>query len=268
MTRGWALLVILVGCNDGNLGPIDAGPLRDLASTDQAVNPADRDGDGLDDDVEGQLAIRYLPFLSLAAGDDCPVSGLAVRVTPAATSPFVMIRYAWLFDRECDNVAREGAGGSISLYVNPDLSAASGIIGMRAIAREGTGCQNISTCGQCLGQFTCASVQGGPMPAVWAGMDSHALYVDRVESCIQTNQCAATCTDASMSAAPPIVNVGEPGRPLINDLTTQGFITAANGWQSPTLMHYDPWSGLPFGAIAAVSDLLDGLAIDPPSCSP
>ena len=259
-------VLLLAACNAGALPPFDAGPPADLVSSDQAVNPLDRDQDGIDDATEAQIAMSYLPFLSLSGNDLCTTSGLAVRVTPSAMPPLVMVRYAWLFDAECDNVPNEGSGGSISLLVNPGVVGAAGIIGVRAIAREGTGCQNISTCGQCLGQLTCATLGG--LPAVWAGLDSHALYVNSTESCIPVTVCAAECDDAAMSAAPPMVNVGEPSVPLIHDLTDQGFITAANGRQSMSLMHYDPWGGLPFGAIAPVSDLLDGVAIDPPICTP
>lgn len=259
-----SVLLLVAACHTGAL-PFDAGVV-DLAGQDHAVNPADRDGDGIDDGVEMQIALTYLPFLSLSPSDGCPVSGLAVRVTPASVSPLVMVRYAWLFDRGCDATPVAGSGGSFSLVIDPIDGGAAGIVSLRAVGREGTGCQNLSTCGRCPGQLSCATLGG--LPAVWAGVGSHALYVDRTLSCVQTSECAALCTDAARSAAPPIVNVGEPGAPLVGDLTTQGFITTANGWQSSALMHYDPWSGQPFGVIASVAEMLSGVEIDPPVCLP
>ncbi len=50
------------------------------------------------------------------------------------------------------------------------------------------------------------------------------------------------------------MNAGEPGKPLVNDLTTDGFINAAEGWTEPSLMSYDPWSGQDFGTAGNVAD--------------
>ncbi len=57
----------------------------------------------------------------------------------------------------------------------------------------------------------------------------------------------------------------EPCFPLVNDLTTQGFITAANGWTEQALFHYDPWGGQPFGGADVIaSDLTDPAFATPP----
>ena len=64
------------------------------------------------------------------------------------------------------------------------------------------------------------------------------------------------------------MNVGEPAKPLVKNLTTEGFITAANGWSEPTLMNFDPWKAGKFGGAGDVSsDLVDdAFVVDTTSC--
>jgi hypothetical protein len=66
--------------------------------------------------------------------------------------------------------------------------------------------------------------------------------------------------------APPIVNAGEPGHPLVGDLTTQGFITAQNGWKNMELFHFDPWADKTFGGAGNISHDLVDPAYDTPAC--
>jgi hypothetical protein len=102
-------------------------------------------------------------------------------------------------------------------------------------------------------------------PAVWAGQNRHAIYVNRPVSCTQTLPCQVSCEDAA-PAMPPIVDVGEPDAPTVHDLTDAGFIRPELGWMSPELQHYDPWGNAPFGALPPLSTLLTGAKIDAPAC--
>jgi hypothetical protein len=255
--------LLLLGCGDDTA--VDLGA-PDLSAADLNVLAGDSDHDGLTDDEELALAANYLPFLSGAPDDMCPVSGLVVRVTPIAPAPLVALRYAWLFDRRCDGVPVEGDGGAFVVFVDPRVPAPAGQISLRGNATPGSACQRFSTCGQCSGQPICATLGGEP--AVWAARDRHAIYVDRPLSCTQVSPCEETCEDAPATAHPPIVDVGEPTAPTVRDLTDAGFVRPENGWTSPSLLHHDPWGGAPFGALPPIAELLTGASADAPVCLP
>ena len=257
-----ALALVLAGCGGAAAVP-DLGA-RDLAVGERTITADDRDGDGLADAEEARLAAAYLPFLSLAADDPCPTSGIVYRATPLALAPLVALRYAWLFDEECGARTRAGAGGGFTVVVDPRRAAPDGDVALRALAWGGSACQRISTCGRCLGQSPCATLGG--VPAVWAARGAHAVYVDRPSSCTQIGACAADCVDATAPAMPAMVNVGEPEVGLVRDLTTDGFIRPELGWKSPELLHYDPFGQAPFGASPAIATMLDGPSGDPPVC--
>jgi hypothetical protein len=67
----------------------------------------------------------------------------------------------------------------------------------------------------------------------------------------------------------PMDNAGEPDHPLVHDLTTAGFITAANGWKEAALMHFDPWKPGKFGGAGDVSaDLVDSAFVSDTTACP
>ena len=263
MIRGLLALALVAGCH-GN-GASDLGA-PDAAVADLEVLAGDSDRDGITDADETSLAVVYLPFLSPAPDDDCPTSGLIVRVTPSDLAPLVELRYLWLFDRSCDaTTVRDGDGGAFVAVVDPRLPAPDGIISLRGISRPGDFCQRLSSCGRCPGQLSCAALNG--TPAVWAGRDRHAIYVDRPISCTQMQPCLVICEDAPTAAMPPIVDVGEPSAPTVHDLTDAGFIRPELGWMSPELAHYDPWGSAPFGSLPPLSTLLTSAELDAPTCA-
>ena len=240
----------------------DLGP-RD-AAVDRALTATDRDGDGLDDTEELAIARDYLPFLSIGGDEMCPTSGLVVRVTPAEIVGLVRVRYGWIFDRDC-NVGTRGVVGGFGVLVDPSRAAPDGIVSLRSVSRPDSFCQALSTCGQCPGQMACETRLG--RPTLWASVNRHAIYANRSLSCLQSGACVALCENAATSAAPPLVNVGEPDAPLVRDLTDDGFISAANGWQSTELFHYDPFGGQPFGDGPSLRTVLDDpQRSDPPGC--
>ena len=255
-----ALACVLAACGSPR-ADTDLGVVLD-ASVDRDVTATDRDGDGLDDAEELRIARDYLPFLAVGADDRCPTSGLVVRVTPAELSGLVRVRYAWVFDEDCD-AGRQGVVGGIGLLVDPSKPVSEGIVSLRTVSRPDSFCQALSTCGRCPGQLDCERLGG--LPAVWAGVDRHAVYATRSLTCVQTAACMAVCEDAATSAAPPIVNVGEPDVPLVHDLTDEGFLSAAQGWKSTALYHYDPFGGLPFGDAPPLRSVLDDPGRSDPS---
>lgn len=56
-----------------------------------ALAANDQDGDGLDDAMELAWAQQYLPYLSVAPDEECPTSGIVVRVSPHPTAGFIHI---------------------------------------------------------------------------------------------------------------------------------------------------------------------------------
>jgi hypothetical protein len=187
-----------------------------------------------------------------------------VRVTPAEHPGQVRLRYGWLFDRACLDTTQEGDGGSFSIVVDSTRAGSAGIVALRAVGRQDTTCQRLSTCGRCAGQPSCAELGG--RAAVWAARGRHTSYANQPVSCTQVGNCHAECVDAPQGSVPPIVNVGEPEAQLVHDLTDEGFIRPELGWQSPSLLHHDPWGGQPFGTSSAIAARLSASLIDPSTC--
>ncbi len=84
--------------------------------------------------------------------------------------------------------------------------------------------------------------------------------------CKFDNNCLDDCEDNPTPTSLPVVNVGEPCFPLVTNLTTQGFITTANGWKNQVLFDYDPWGGQPFGQGSVVATDLTDVAFETPPC--
>ena len=82
MRAAW--LIFVIGCGgSSSITSTDGQPGDDTPPADDAP-PAivDNDQDGLDDALEQQLAEQYLPYVSLAPDDGCPLDGFLVRVRP------------------------------------------------------------------------------------------------------------------------------------------------------------------------------------------
>jgi hypothetical protein len=273
---GKALLFALLaaGCTEASpvatedAAPGDGGASGDLASADLAAAPlADEDGDGLPDAEELRLARDYLPFLSVSPQDKCSTGGLLVRVRKhPMDATLIHILYDYLYDQDCGLGSHAGDNEAFGVTVDPAKPAPEGIVAVRAISHQGTPCQRVSECGRCAGLAACATLprSGVPWPALWPSRDKHGAYVNRAQKCTLVTTCADTCEDNPTPASPPIVNAGEPMRPLVNDLTDEGFITAANGWKNTQLFHFDPWSTSNFGGAGKVSgDLVDDAFLTP-----
>ncbi|MSP60069.1 MAG: hypothetical protein EXR72_06945 [Myxococcales bacterium] len=271
-----ALLALVSSCgsdgipasSDGSRASPD-GAAIDLATPDLAPRIVDRDGDGLDDAGELAHAAAYLPYLSLSPRDGCDTMGLLVRVRPHPADPSLLhILYDQLYDRDCGLGGHPGDDEVFALTVDPARAPPSGIVAMKAISHQGTACERVSACGRCPGQTPCATLTKGgvPWPAVWPSRGKHGTYVNRAATCTLAGTCFDTCEDNPAPRAPPLVNAGEPGHPLVHDLTSEGFITDTNGWKSAALFHFDPWGPEKFGGAGVVANDLVDPAFDTPAC--
>jgi hypothetical protein len=262
------LLFAGAGCGSQTTQSVPVAP----ASCTPAAAPAtagDQDRDGLDDAMELAWAQEYLPYLSTAPDEECSTAGIIVRVEPLDVPGFVRIRYDVLYDTDCGIGGHIGDDERFAISVNTAVPPPDGITTIKAIAHKGAPfCEKESDCGRCAGQMACATLpdNGTQRPAVWVSRDKHGNYVDRQSTCAFDNTCLDECADNATPASLPIVNVGEPCAPLVTNLTTQGFITTANGWSNQALFDYDPWGGQPFGGGSVLSVDLTDPAFETPPC--
>jgi hypothetical protein len=265
--RGNLAVVVALGACGGGGGhdePDAATHVDDDAAVEvdapQAIT--DLDGDGLDDARETQLAIAYMPFVSLDPGDGCALDGMVVRVRPHPADPTkVLIVYDHLFQHDCGLGGHVGDDEAFGIAIDPAIPPPAGILAIRTASHQGTLCERDTQCSTCSGdpRGACdlAAAGGAMWPVLYASKDKHGQYATRSSCGLGT--CFDTCTLNAQRVAPPVVNVGEPGHPLVTDLTTQGFITSANGWTEASLEHFDPWNAASdFGGAGNIAgDLID-----------
>lgn len=229
----------------------------------------DLDGDGLDDALEAEIAASYLPFLSIDPTDGCPLGGVVYRAFPHPDdASLISVIYDHLFQNDCGLGGHVGDNEAFGVTVNPTKPAPSGIVSMRAVSHQGTPCERVTECGVCPGETACTTtmVAGVAWPVVFSSKDKHGGYALQ-ESCNPLTTCFDSCALAPASAAVVMVNAGEPGKPLTNNLTTSGLITAANGWTEAELLDHDPWDAAKdFGGAGNIAGDLVDPAFVPPAC--
>jgi hypothetical protein len=284
-----ALVAALGACGtqvDGATGGPDAGATADAHPGDADAAPPDarppdagapdappiidQDGDGLDDAYELELARTYRPYLSVTDDDGCRLGGIVVRVRPhPADATKIHIIYDHLYQNDCGLTGHVGDDEVFAITVDPAVPPPAGILAMRGIGHQGTICEKTSDCGSCPGLDACELAGAGAdaRPIVYSSKDKHASYV-QMSVCNPFTSCFDSCALSTASDDPPMVNAGEPDKPLVIDLTDQGFITAANGWSEASLMHFDPWdTGTDFGGAGNVAGDLVDPAFDTPVCN-
>jgi hypothetical protein len=226
----------------------------------------DKDGDGLDDAFEAKVAADYMPFLSLDPADGCALGGMLYRVTPHPNKPGLLwIIYDHLYQNDCGLNGHVGDDEAFGITVDPQKPAPGGILAIKAISHQNTPCQNISECGQCAAEAPCTTQMKGGLayPVVYSSKDKHGSYA---QACTIVN-CLDTCTLAATEAPIPMQNAGEPGGHLTEDLTTDGFVTAANGWTEMSLFHFNPWDPMKaFGAAGNIAGDLADMSFVAASC--
>src|SRR5262249_39139245 len=149
---------------------------------------------------------------------------------------------------DCGLSGHVGDDEVFGVTVDPKLPPPDGIVAIKAISHQGTLCEKTSECGQC-GLDACSTqdVGGKPMPVVFSSKDKHGSYATQ-SSCSAFTTCFDSCTLAPTQMPLPLVNAGEPDGHLTENLTTNGFITGANGWSESALMDFNPWeAGKKFG---------------------
>ena len=266
-----ALFVVLVtaGSGCGN-NPTPAMPVTPSSCAPAAapVSASDGDGDGLDDAMELAWAEQYLPYISLSPDDECPTAGIVVRVTPIDPPGFIRLRYDILYNEDCGIGGHIGDDERFAMTIDVSRPPPDGIVTIKAISHKGSTCEKESDCGSCPGQRACETLvqNGTPRPTIWVSREKHGNYVNRSSTCELTSTCLDQCSDNATPASLPIVNVGEPCFPLVSNLTTEGFITMANGWTHAELFDYDPWGGQPFGGGSVIATDLTDPAFETPPC--
>jgi hypothetical protein len=252
---------VLAACGGANAGA-DAAPEVDAAvEVDAAPAIIDDDQDGLADAYELELATDYLPFISLAPDDDCPLSGLLVRVRMHPADPTkILIVYDHLFETDCGTGGHTGDNEVFGVAIDPAQPPPAGILAIKTASHQNTLCERITECTTCSGDSrrACdtAMMNGALYPVLYPSKDKHGQYAAKSQCGFGT--CFDSCTLNPAPHRPPITNAGEPDHPLVSNLTTEGFITAANGWTKPEVMNVDPWAPGDFaGAGAIADDLVD-----------
>jgi hypothetical protein len=268
--KGFAIaLVIVAGACGGGSSPDDpdaAGgddtPPPDAREDPPDAPPAfvDHDLDGLDDGDELAWAVAYRPFLSVADDDGCALGGIVLRVFPHPDDPtLVAIIYDHLFETDCGFGGHTGDNEVFGATIDPAQPPPTGLVALVAASHQNTICERISACGRCPGLDACdtAMLDGVPTPVVYSSKDKHGTYAT-LSSCDPFATCFDACSLASASDDPPMVNAGEPTMHMIDDLTAQGFITAANGWTREEVFDHDPWGPDDFGGAGNIAeDLVD-----------
>lgn len=230
------------------------------AETRDSKNPgADADGDGIDDATELALARAYFPYYSMDSRDGCSRHGVLFRLAPHPLYPGkIAIWYVVLYERDCGRFglgAHVGDDEGFSAIIDPKAPPPGGILALRAISHQNTILERETNCGSLPGREPCrtADIAGKPYPIVFSSSNKHGQYVSQLACNTWPNDFGA-CSLGKRPDEPPFVNAGEPGHPLCDDLTTQGFVTPENGWAEPSLMHFDPWANHKFGKAGNVTD--------------
>lgn len=252
----------IVGCGGTQLpAGDDDDPIVDAPPPEIDAPPfVDEDLDGLDDAYELDIATRYLPYIALAPDDGCTRSGLLVRVRPhPQDATKLLVIYDHLFETDCGLNGHTGDNEVFGVAIDPALPPPAGILAIKTASHQATLCERVTTCRNatsCSGgsEPACdlAEYDGAMYPVLYASKDKHGQYA-RKSSC-GFGSCFDQCSANPTPHRPPIANAGEPGKPLTNDLTANGFITAANGWTKTELMSFDPWGAPDFGSAGNVAD--------------
>lgn len=266
------------GTEPPDAGPtiLDAGPVEEPdAGTVVDAGPMgpDLDGDGLPDAWENQIARDYLPFLSIDPADSCPTGGIVFRLSPhPQDSSLIFIVYDHLYNDDCGLGGHPGDDEVFGVTVDPQVPPPAGITAIVAISHQNTLCQVITKCGSCGTLDACefGTKDGAAYPVVYSSKDKHGSYVKKsgAGSC-STTLCLDSCTLATESAEVQLVNAGEPNAHFVENLTSQGFITSANGWTHPELLNVNPWTDADFGTAGSIAgDLVDMSFVPPPCLAP
>jgi hypothetical protein len=222
----------------------------------------DDDHDGVDDDLEAEVAARNLPAVHMHPEEGCGTPrGIVYRVRRHPDRPErLAITYVVLYQVDCGPLNGH-LGDNEAFAITVDLGARPGgaaTVGVIADAHRHTSCESISTCETRAGTSACArDGSDEPRVAIYSSRDKHANYLD-------PGVCESNCYDAC--AAGPVddslvlVDAGAADAPLCTDLSAGAgaLIVPGAGW-SPSLLHFDPWSTGDFGGAGNIRNQLETL---------
>jgi hypothetical protein len=241
----------------GSSGAASGGSAGVAGSAGAGGAGADADGDGLDDSVELTIAKSYYPYYSISPDDQCPLHGVLFRVSPHPDDATKLaIWYVVLYEKDCGAGGHVGDDEVFGAVVDPTIAAPGGLLAVRAISHQGTLCEHTTTCGSLPGCDPCTTASKGGQPTflVFPSVNKHGNYADEGTCDLSVVCDFGGCTLNPVPDAPEFANAGEPGKPLTNDLTANGFITTQNGWKEQSLMGFDPWGSADFGGAGNVAD--------------
>jgi hypothetical protein len=224
----------------------------------------DRDGDGLDDDLEREVAELNFPRVLMAVDEACGAPhGVIYRVRPHPAQPArLAITYIVLYGNDCGPLnGHVGDAESFAISVGLDAQPGSpATVGIEAWAHAGTTCASTSSCQTAAATSECGAGSGAISSEVviYASREKHASYLS-LDTC--DDNCLDSCS-AGERIIGPLLNVGEPGQPLVTDLTAQGFVQRADGW-ADELLHFNPWGSAEFGGGGRLDKPLTDLAAPP-----
>src|SRR5260221_4216803 len=168
-------IATLASCSVDHHASVDAAAAIDTASADSTPF-RDDDGDGLDDALETQLAIDYMPFISLDPADGCSLDGIVVRVRPhPADATKIQIIYDHLLEHDCGLNGHIGDDEVFGIAIDPARPAPSGILAIRADSHQNTPCERDTQCSTCGDSRPACDVVAGT-PVVYSSKDKHGNY--------------------------------------------------------------------------------------------
>jgi hypothetical protein len=225
----------------------------------------DQDGDGIDDDLEREVAEQNFPRVLMAVDETCgSPHGVIYRVRrhPAQPSRFA-ITYTVLYANDCGPLnGHLGDAESFAITVDPNAAPGSpATVGVEAWAHAGTTCASTSSCATAAATSECGDQSSGAVSSeivIYASREKHASY-------LSTDTCDSNCLDSCSAGTRiigPLLNVGEPGQPMVTDLTTQGFVQSADGWANE-LLHFNPWGTTEFSGGGRLDQPLTNLLAPP-----
>lgn len=220
----------------------------------------DVDGDGIDDDLEREVADLNFPKVLMAQDEGCGTPhGVIYRVRRHPDNlKRLAITYVVLYANDCGELnGHTGDAESFSITVDLDAQpGAAATVGVQAWAHSGTTCGSTSSCQTTPATNACgepASVASPQEVVIYASQNKHANY-------LSTDTCSGNCLDSCSAGERingPLLNVGEPNHPMVTDLTSQGFVQPADGWDQQ-LLHFNPWGPTEFAGGGSLAKPLTG----------
>jgi len=225
----------------------------------------DQDADGVDDSLEREVAELNFPKVLQATDESCGAPrGVLYRVRRHPANPGrLVITYVILYGFDCGELNGH-VGDAESFAITVDLGAqpgAAATVGVETVAHAGTVCNSTSSCATAAGTGKCGESAAQSSPAevvIYTSANKHGNYLS-ASTC--DNNCFDSCSTGQRITG-PLLNVGEPGHPLVTDLTAQGFVQAPYGWPKE-LLNFNPWGTAEFSGGGRVDKPLTDLTAPP-----